>query len=82
MILKHKNFLGDEATSENLKTYKKENKYYELWSKFFNLSNRDLLFKGKYDIGKLFIIILLKFSPFSISSLFPTKFKSISFILI
>ncbi|MFM7986131.1 MAG: hypothetical protein ACKPKO_43140, partial [Candidatus Fonsibacter sp.] len=28
------NFLGDDATSEYLKTYKKENKYNELWSKF------------------------------------------------
>ena len=34
------NFLGDEATSEYLKTYKKENKYNELWSKFFDLSKR------------------------------------------
>ena len=40
------NFLGDEATSEYLKTYKKENKYNELWSKCFNLSNR-VFKKGK-----------------------------------
>ena len=40
------NFLGDEATSEYLKTYKKENKYNELWNKFFNLSNR-VFKKGK-----------------------------------
>ena len=40
------NFLGDEATSEYLKTYKKENKYNELWSKFFDLSKR-VFKKGK-----------------------------------
>ena len=34
------NFLGDESISEYLKTYKKENKYNELWSHFFNLNNK------------------------------------------
>ena len=45
------NFLGDEATSEYLKTYKKENKYNELWSRFFNLDNRVFKKGQKYTFS-------------------------------
>jgi hypothetical protein len=47
------NFLGDEATSEYLKTYKKENKYNELWNKFFNLSNRVFKKGQKYTFSHM-----------------------------
>jgi hypothetical protein len=40
------NFLGDESTKDYLKTYKKENKYNELWNRFFNLDKRTFK-KGK-----------------------------------
>jgi len=41
------NFLGDESTSEYLATYKKQNKYKELWGRFFNLDNK-VFKKNKY----------------------------------
>ncbi len=45
------NFLGDEATKEYLKTYKKENKYNELWSRLFNLNNRVFKKGQKYTFS-------------------------------
>ena len=47
------NFLGDEATSDYLKTYKKENKYNELWSRVFNLNNRVFKKGQKYTFSHM-----------------------------
>jgi hypothetical protein len=46
------NFLGNESTSEYLKTYKKENKYNELWSRFFKLDNK-IFKKNKYAFNNM-----------------------------
>ena len=40
------NFLGNEASYPILQTYKKENKYFELWNRFFKLNKRTFK-KGK-----------------------------------
>lgn len=40
------NFMGDEYDSKLLTTYKKENKYFELWNKYFKLNKR-VFKKGK-----------------------------------
>jgi hypothetical protein len=45
------NFLGDESPTEYLKTYKKENKYNELWSRYFNLNNRVFKKGQKYTFS-------------------------------
>ena len=40
------NFLGDESSYPVLQTYKKENKYFDLWNRFFKL-NKQTFKKGK-----------------------------------
>lgn len=46
------NFLEGESTAKYLASYKKENKYDELWSKFFNLKNR-VFKKNKYVFSNM-----------------------------
>jgi hypothetical protein len=41
------NFLGDESIADHLTNYKKENKYYELWNRFFILK-KGVFKKKKY----------------------------------
>ena len=46
------NFLGEESTSEHLKNYKKDNEYYALWNRFFNLKKRTFK-KNKYTFSHM-----------------------------
>jgi hypothetical protein len=41
------NFMGDDYDSKLLSTYKKQNKYFELWNKYFKLNKR-VFKKGKH----------------------------------
>ena len=38
--------MGDDYDSKLLSSYKKDNKYFELWNKYFKLNKRDFK-KGK-----------------------------------
>lgn len=45
------NFLGDESSYAILQTYKKENKYFDLWNKFFKLNKRTFKKGQKYSFS-------------------------------
>lgn len=45
------NFLGDNYDSKLLTTYKKENKYFELWNKYFKLNKRTFKKGKKYTFS-------------------------------
>jgi hypothetical protein len=45
------NFLGDESSYAILQTYKKENKYFELWNRFFKLNKRTFKKGKKYTFS-------------------------------